>query len=216
MASSTRRLDADLLTRADAEKLIATCSRRAPTGKRNAALLAVAWRCGLRVGELVALAVKDVDLAEGRIVVQRGKGGKRRIVGLDAGTSALIERWLQARHKLGIRPSAPLFCTLKGTAVDTSYLRHLTKRLATKACIEGRVHPHALRHRFAADLVAEGAPITTVRDLLGHSSAATTSIYLSRIGASEAVEFARNREWSRVKVGAGSSSKETIETGMQP
>ena len=188
-------LDADLLTRADVEKLIATCSKRAPTGRRNAALLAVLWRCGLRAGEAVALHLKDVDLTEGRLVVQHGKGGKRRVVGVDAGTAALIERWLDARQKRGIRRVAPLFCTLEGTRLDTSYLRHMIKRIALKAGIEGRVHPHGLRHRFAVDLVAEGAPITTVRDLLGHSSVATTSIYLSRIGANEAVDFARNREW---------------------
>jgi site-specific recombinase XerD len=190
-----RPLDADLVTTAEVERLIAACSRRAPSGIRNAALLAVLWRCGLRAGEVVALAVKDVDLDDGRLAVQRGKGGRHRIVGLDSGTSALIERWLAKRRTLHLPASAPLFCTLRGGSVDTSYLRHLCPRLARKAGIERRVHPHALRHRYAADLVKEGAPLTSVRDLLGHGSAATTSIYLSRIGASDAVEFARLREW---------------------
>jgi site-specific recombinase XerD len=193
---SSRQLDADLLTRAEVEQLIAACSRRAPTGKRNAALITVAWRCGLRASELLSLTPKDVDLAEGRLVVQRGKNGKRRVVGLDSGTSALIERWLDARRKLRLPASAPLFCTLQGGRIDTSYLRHLLPRLARRASIERRVHPHALRHRYAADLIAEGASLPTVRDLLGHSSTATTSVYLSRIGASEAVEFARNRSWA--------------------
>jgi site-specific recombinase XerD len=190
-----RRLDADLLTPAEVERLIAACSRHAPTGVRNAALLAVLWRCGLRAGEAVALAVKDIDLDEGLLTVQHGKGGKRRVVGIDAGTRALIEKWLGRRRKLGIRGRV-LFCTLRGGSLETSYLRHLLPRLARRAGIERRCHPHALRHRFAADLVKEGAPLTTVRDLLGHSSAATTSVYLSRIGAGEAVEFARQREWS--------------------
>src|ERR1700730_17630481 len=97
-----RRLDADLPSREDFESLIRACSRRAPTGRRNAALSAVAWRCGLRASELVSLGLKDVDLVEGRLFVQRGKGGKRRVVGLDAGTAALIDRWLDARRKLRI------------------------------------------------------------------------------------------------------------------
>ena len=60
------KLDADLPTRDEIQRLIAACSRRAPTGKRNAAMIAVAWRCGLRASELTALQVKDVDLDEGR------------------------------------------------------------------------------------------------------------------------------------------------------
>ncbi len=180
----TRRLDADLPTHAEMELLLAACSRRAPTGVRNAALIALAWRCGLRSGELVTLNIKDVYLEERRVTVQRGKGGRRRVVGLDAGTAAMLERWLAARRKLHIRPSAPLFCTLAGNGLDTSYLRHLFKRLARKAGVARRIHPHACRHRFAVDLIQEGADLPTVQQLLCHSSAATTSIYLSRIGAS--------------------------------
>lgn len=192
----TSQLDADLLTCREVEQLISACSRRAPTGKRNAALITVAWRCGLRASELTALGIKDVDLDEGRVVVQSGKGGRRRVVGLDSGTAAMIERWLVARCKLSLGQPAPMFCTLQGGQLDTSYLRHLMKRLARRAGVERRCHPHGLRHRYAADLVNEGASLTTVRDLLGHSSAATTAIYLSRIGASEAVNFARGRSWT--------------------
>jgi integrase/recombinase XerD len=191
----TTQLDADLPTRGEVEQLIAACSRRAPSGQRNAALIAVAWRCGLRASELTALAPKDVNLQEGRVTVQRGKSG-RRTVGIDGGTAALVERWLVTRRKLRVSASAPLFCTLAGGRIDTSYLRHLFKRLARKAGIERRIHPHACRHRFAVDLIQEGADLLTVQQLLGHASAATTSVYLSRIGASSAVEFARNREWA--------------------
>jgi integrase/recombinase XerD len=195
-ALQPRRLDADLPTRDEIERLIAACSRRAPTGRRNAALLAVAWRCGLRASELVALTPKDVDLDEGRITVQRGKGGKRRVVGLDGGTAALIERWLISRRKIPVGRDAPLFCTLKGGTIDTSYLRHLFKRLARRAGIERRVHPHSCRHRFAIDLIQDGADLLVVQRALGHASAATTSTYLSRIGADDAVAFVRQRNWS--------------------
>src|SRR5437762_1935564 len=131
-AKDARRLDADLPTRDELQRLIAACSRRAPTGKRNAALIAVAWRCGLRAAELCAVQVKDVDLEEGRLTVQHGKGGKRRTVGVDSGTAALVERWLAARQKLKVGRSAPLFCTLQGGMLDTSYLRHLFPRLCKK------------------------------------------------------------------------------------
>jgi site-specific recombinase XerD len=195
-ARASRRLDADLLTRQEVERLLDCCSRRAPTGIRNRALIAVMWRSGLRLGEALALRPKDVDLEAGHVVVQRGKGGRRRVVGLDAGTAALIERWLLSRKKLGIGSSPPLFCTLQGEQILQSYLRHALPRLARKAGIEKRVHAHGLRHANAVDLVREGAPLTTVQAHLGHQSAATTSIYLSRIGAGEAVAFARQRSWT--------------------
>ena len=194
--SRGRRLDADLVTREEAGRLVKACSRRCPTGQRNAALIAVAWRCGLRASELTALQVKDVDLVEGRLVVQNGKGGRRRIVGIDAGTIALIERWLQTRRKVGLGSKKTLFCTLQGGVLDTSYLRHLFKRLARKAGIDRRCHPHGMRHRFAVDLIEDGADLLVVQRALGHVSAATTSIYLSRIGADDSVAFLRERgDW---------------------
>ena len=104
------RLDADLLTGGEIELLMRHCSRRAPTGVRNRALIAVLWRCGLRIGEALALKAKDFDPDSGTLVVQRGKGGKRRVVGVDAGTVALVGRWLErapeARHRRRARSSA--------------------------------------------------------------------------------------------------------------
>lgn len=138
---------------------------------------------------------KDVDLQEFVIRVQRGKTGKR-VVGLDLSAALLIDQWLVSRKKLRIPAHQPLFCTLRGGPLDQSYVRHLLPRLAKKAGIERRVHAHGLRHRHAIDLIQEGADLLTVRDLLGHSSAATTQTYLSRIGASGAIQFARQREWS--------------------
>jgi site-specific recombinase XerD len=142
----------------------------------------------------LTLSPKDVDLQEFTVRVQQGKTGKR-VVGLDLGTALLIDQWLVSRKKLKVGAPAPLFCTLQGGLIDQSYVRHLLPRLAKRAGIEKRTHAHGLRHRHAIDLIKEGADLLTVRDLLGHGSAATTQTYLSRIGASEAVEFAQRREW---------------------
>ena len=170
------------------------CSCRAPTGVRNRALIAVLWRCGLRVGEARGLVVKDFDPDSGTLVVQRGKGGRRRVVGVDAGTVGLVSRWLEVRRRRGIA-SRYLFCGLAGRPLDLSYVRHLLPRLARKAGIERRVHAHGLRHAFAVDMVRAGAPLYVVRDALGHASVATTQVYLSRVGAHEAVEAMRARAW---------------------
>jgi site-specific recombinase XerD len=200
-ATPRKKLDADLLTHAEIERLLAVCSKRAPTGVRNAALIAVLWRCGLRISEALALHLKDVDLDKGTIVVQHGKGDKRRVVGLDAGTAAIVQRWLTCRAKRKISRSAPVICTLNGGSVDSSYVRHLLPRVARKAGIEKRVHAHGLRHAYAIDLIQEGATITTTRDLLGHSSVAVTDRYLTRIGSSEAIDFARSRVWQDARSG---------------
>lgn len=191
-----RRLDADLLDSREVERLVAQCSRRAPTGLRNRALLVLGYRAGLRCQEALDLMPKDIDFDRSVITIRRGKGGRLRRVGMDAGTAAVLQRWLEARAKLGVPRSAPLLCTLSGGALQSSYVRHLMRRLARKAGLEKRAHYHGLRHFMACSLIREGAPLTTVQGLLGHASAATTSIYLSRLGSDEAVEFARSREWS--------------------
>jgi site-specific recombinase XerD len=195
-AATTQRLDADLLSGDEVEALMRACSRRAPTGRRNRAMIAVMWRCGLRCSELLALMPKDVDPEAGRVIVQRGKGGKRRVLGLDLGTSLVIEQWLVSRRKLGLGSKSPLFCTLQGGAIDPSYLRHALPRIARRAGIEKRVHPHGLRHAVAVDLVRSGAPSYAVRDALGHESLQTTQVYLSRVGGHEVVEIMRGREWT--------------------
>lgn len=99
----THKLDADLLTASEIERLLRACSNRAPTGIRNRALIAIAWRSGLRIGEVLALRPKDIDLDTGTLVVQHGKGDKRRVVGIDTGTAALLARWLEVRRKADAR-----------------------------------------------------------------------------------------------------------------
>ena len=194
VASESRRLDADLLTTGEVELLLKACSPRAATGIRNRAMIALAWRSGLRIGEVLALQTKDIDLAAGTVVVQHGKGDKRRVVGLDAGTAALIERWVGTRGTI-VKGRAPLFCTLAGGPIEASYVRHLLPRLARRAGIEKRVHAHGLRHLFAVELEREGATLSAIRDSLGHGSAGTTDRYLRRLGAGAAVEFVRTRDW---------------------
>ena len=188
------RLDADLLTGAEIELLMRRCSRRAPTGVRNRALVAVLWRCGLRIGEALALKTKDFDPEAGTLVVQRGKGGRRRVVGVDAGTVALVGRWLEVRRRRGIS-GGPLFCTLAGRPMDQSYVRHLLPRLGP----EGRGGAPRARAGAAPRLRGRssplGRPLYVVRDALGHTSVATTQVYLSRVGAHEAVEAMRARAW---------------------
>jgi integrase len=82
----------------------------------------------------------------------------------------------------------------------------LLPRLAREAGVGKRVHAHGLRHAFATELQAEGAPLSLIRDLLGQSSLATTDTCLRRLGAGEAVDFARARVWNAADQASGLGS----------
>jgi len=171
------------------------CSTRAPTGVRNRALIAVLWRCGLRISEALSLELRNVDLDAGTVRVRHGKGDRSRTVGLDEQTAALLARWLDRRKKLGAGARAPIFCTLQGGRLDSSYVRRLLPRLARKAGIERRVHAHGLRHTYAAELAREGTAINVIRDALGHTSLAVTDRYLRDVAPTHVIDTMRARRW---------------------
>jgi site-specific recombinase XerD len=195
-ANKGRRFPAELLSPEEVRALLRACSSRAPTGIRNRALIAVLYRGGLRISEALALHAKDVDQAAGTVTVLHGKGDQRRTVGMDPAAFALLERWLDKRRALGLSGRRPIFCTLKGEPLDSSYVRRLLPRLAARAGIEKRVHAHGLRHAHAAELAAEGLPVNVVQQQLGHGSLATTDRYLRHIAPRERVAAMQAREWA--------------------
>jgi integrase/recombinase XerD len=191
-----KRLPPEVLTAQEVNAVLEACSKRAPTGIRNRALIAVLYRGQLRIGEALALRPKDLDRKAGTVRVLHGKGDRARTVGLDAGAWALLELWLQRRQKLGLSGRHLLFCTLEGKPVRTSYCRALFSRLGRKAGIEKRVHPHGLRHTGAAELRAEGVDVGIISKQLGHSSIATTARYLDHISPAAVIQAMTQRGWS--------------------
>ncbi len=177
-------LPPEVLTEVEIRALIGACSTRGITGHRNRALLAILWRTGVRISEALELRPHDVDFKNGTVRVRLGKGLKPRTTVLsDLDVLPLIERWLEERGKLqAVGQGAPLLCTLKGTSTDPSYARHLLPRLAQRAGLERRVHPHGLRHTHAADLALAGVPVLAIQQQLGHCSLVTTANYLRRVG----------------------------------
>lgn len=154
------------------------------------------YRGGLRLGEALDLRAKDVDSDQGTVTVLHGKGDRRRTVGFDPGAMAIVEWWIELWRKLGQPSRSPLFCTLKGKPLKPSYVRTLLHRLAEKAGIEKRVHPHGLRHSMAYELMMEGVPMPVIQRQLGHSSLATTDRYLSHLAPKDVVEAMQGREWT--------------------
>jgi site-specific recombinase XerD len=192
---TSRRRPPEVLTEAAAIALIKACSTRAPTGVRNRALIAVLWRSGLRISEALSLELRDVDLDAGSLRVRHGKGDRSRTVGVDEQTSALLARWIDRRRKLGPGARSPIFCTLDGGRIDSSYVRRLLPRLAAKAGIDRRVHAHGLRHTHAAEMAREGTPINVIRDDLGHTSLAVTDRYLRDVAPTHVINTMRARRW---------------------
>ena len=188
-----RRYPAEVLAPEEVQALLRACSGRAPTGLRNRALLVAMYRGGLRVGEALALSPKDVDTAQGTLRITNGKGGKARLVGIDPEAMAVLERWLDRRTHSGLNGRQPVFCTLKGRPLDPTYVRHALRRMAVRAGIERRVHPHMLRHTHAAELAREGVPMNVIQMQLGHSSLATTSRYLAHVHPRQVVEAMQAR-----------------------
>ena len=152
------RLPVEVLSPAEVRSLINACFNRAPTGIRNRALIAILYRCGLRIGEALALMPKDLDEKAGTVRVLHGKGDKTRTVGLDPDGFACVSRWLERRQKAGINGRAPLMCTLDGKPVKQDYIRALLPRLARKAGIEKRVHAHAPHARAPSRSSVRGHP----------------------------------------------------------
>ncbi len=182
----------EVLTQEEIRALLAACGRSA-TGLRNRALLGVLWRAGLRVSEALGLRPSDLDAGAGTLRIPRGKTG-HRTAGLDPEAVAIAEQWMTHRRAvLGLNGRKPLFCTLRGQTLQASYVRSLLKRLAARVGIERRVHPHALRHTMAAELLREGASVRHIQLQLGHSDLSTTATYLESIQPLELVEMARSR-----------------------
>ena len=180
---------------------MAACSRRGASGIRNKALIAVLWRACLRISEALELRPKDLDRKAGTVRVLHGKNDEARTVGMDERAFDVVERWMEKRAtlkkgKLKDKPSnAPVFCTLDGRQLDTSYVRHAMRRLRDKAGIEKRVHAHGLRHTCAAEMAEEGIPLNEIQQQLGHKNIATTSGYLDHVRPQKLIDTMRAREW---------------------
>ena len=191
-APPSRKRPVEVLTSAEVSALLRQCSASAATGVRNRALISVMYRTGLRAAEALALRPVDVNPERNTIRVLHGKGDKPRTVGIDDGGMAMVQRWMDARAKLGLR-GGPLFCTLAGGRLSDSYVRTMMRRIAARAGIEKRVHPHGLRHSHAVDMANEGVAIPSIQQQLGHDRPSTTDTYLRGIAAADLAAMARNR-----------------------
>ena len=166
------------LTEHEVESLLETPDVKQVLGLRDRAMLELLYASGLRVSELIALPVSQLNLRQGVLRVV-GKGNKERLVPLGEEAADWLERYLnEARPSLlRGRISDALFVTQRGTAMTRQAFWHLIKRYARQAGIRTNLSPHGLRHSFATHLLNHGADLRVLQMLLGHSNLSTTQIY---------------------------------------
>jgi len=145
---------------------------------RDKALLEFAYASGVRVGELITVKVRDIDLVEGLALVF-GKGAKERIVPVGrAALQALVVYLREIRPRLVRgRGVGEAFVNARGTALTRMGVWKILQTHVRRAGITKRVTPHTLRHSFATHLLEGGADLASVQEMLGHADIATTQIY---------------------------------------
>jgi integrase len=140
-----------------------------PDGLRLRGVIVVLWRAGLRISEALALQESDLDRSRGAVLVRRGKGGKRREVGMDRWAWEQLEPWLSIRDRL---PVGALFCVLRGPTrgrpCSPSGIRVQLRDAARAAGVRRRFAPHQLRHAHAVEMSREGVPLVIIQRQLGH------------------------------------------------
>lgn len=168
----------ETLNASEVAKLLSTPSSATPHGLRDRALLELFYSSGLRVSELANLALQQVDLDQG-VVRVFGKGAKERLVPVGSAAVVSIRTYLLAGRPALVksRTGSALFLSERGRAISRKTLWGLIKGYAKRAGITKNVKPHLLRHSFASHLLAGGADLRAIQEMLGHADIGTTQIY---------------------------------------
>jgi integrase/recombinase XerD len=187
-----------VLSVAQVERLILAAAKESIRGKflkfRNVAILEFLYGTGCRVSELVNLRLDDLHLDGNPFVLLKGKGNKERIVPLGSHAVAALQRWLIARSpaprlnangvptnkkkiKSLARSRLPWVFLSRNGRLERVMVFYVVKACARRARLGGEIGPHTLRHSFATHLLAGGADLRIVQELLGHSSILTTQVY---------------------------------------
>lgn len=148
--------------------------------QRDVAMLEVLYATGCRASEVCGLRIRDLSLHEKHLRCE-GKGGKQRMVPIGGRAIEAINRYCEElRGKLAEKsphPPEELFLSRSGRPLDRIQLWRLVKLYASRAGISSEISPHSLRHSFATHLLAGGADLRLVQEMLGHASIQTTQIY---------------------------------------
>ena len=166
------------LSQPDMAKLVAAPAGDSPLEIRDRALLELLYACGLRIAEACSVRLENLD-EEGGVIRVTGKGNKTRLIPVGRAALEALKFYLtNARPKL-VSPNSggEIFLSVRGHELTPARIWQLVRHYAKIAGIEESIHPHQLRHSFATHLLAGGADLRIIQEMLGHASIATTQIY---------------------------------------
>ena len=167
----------DFLTENEMDRLLEAPDLNTELGVRDQAILEMLYASSVRLSELSALDLDNVDM-EAREAKVLGKGSKERIVLLGGPAVQALQNYMTAsRPLLSDAPTNALFLNRYGGRLSRRSIQKIVKKGALQAAISPRTHTHSMRHTFATHMLEGGADLRIVQELLGHSSPATTQIY---------------------------------------
>ncbi|EOR26406.1 tyrosine recombinase XerC [Cytobacillus oceanisediminis] len=169
----------DFFYEEELQQLFLSCDTNTPLGLRNKALLELLYATGIRVGECTKIQLSDIDFSVSTVLV-RGKGQKERYVPFGSFAHNALEAYIKAgRNKLMKNASTHsyLFVNYRGGILTDNGVRDILNKMMNTSSSQGKIHPHKLRHSFATHLLANGADMRTVQELLGHAFLTSTQIY---------------------------------------
>jgi integrase/recombinase XerD len=166
------------LSQTDMAKLVAAPAGDTPLEIRDRALLELLYACGLRIAEACTVRLEHLD-EEGGIIRVTGKGSKTRLIPVGRAALDALKTYLSAARPKLVSPKsgATIFLSIRGHPLTPARIWQLVRYYAKRAGIEEAIHPHQLRHSFATHLLAGGADLRIIQEMLGHASIATTQIY---------------------------------------
>ncbi len=163
----------------DIQKLLTTPDDATLLGSRDRAMLETLYSTGVRVSELVALNVDDLDVT-GESLRIRGKGRKERVSPIGPTAVTAIRRYLEMRAadpRSATFDPTPLFVNKHGKRLSTRSVRRKLDKYLSMCGLDPTISPHTLRHTFATHMLNNGADLRSVQELLGHQSISTTQVY---------------------------------------
>jgi len=162
----------------EVEGILASVVPAGPLGQRDLAALELLYGCGLRVSELVGLRDGDVDI-EGGLVRCVGKGDKERVVPMGSAAAAAVSRYVADGRRVLLRGRRrpQLILNARGGPLTRQGFDYILRRVLIRADMLGAASAHTFRHSFATHLLAAGADLRSVQEMLGHANVATTQLY---------------------------------------